>query len=301
MFKGTGVRFLRRRSPEHVVRELKIVLSQKQYHFISFWDDMFDNDIEWLSDFSRLYSKEIGLPYGIAIHTHLVSERMVKLLKDSGCHSVGVGIQTGSARINREIYRRPFRREKVLEAVSLLNPNFDVFYDLIVENPYETEAEILETIDLFSLFPHPFKMSANTLLWFPGQEITRRAIQDGKITEANILGHAPDAAHAYRDITHPKFQDDVASRRRHSLYLIAFAMQHPMVDRDQVLGWIHEDALLEQPYEVQRRLALMYLHESESDILDLQAAIAKQNVEIATLRQELDRKSRSLESSRAFI
>lgn len=301
LFAGLGTRYLRRRGVDSVLREIKSVVQRKNYRFIAFWDDLFENDETWLREFSSRYRKEIGLPFGVALCIQLVNDRVVNLLKAAGCHSVGVGIQTGSVRVNREIYKRAFDKDQVLRAAALLNSNFDTFYHLILENPYEEEGDIRETIELFRRFPHPFRMSGNALLWFPGQGITRRALEDGKIVEENILGHYPDDMERYCDITHPKPGRDRASRRRYSLYLIAFAMQHSGVDRDAVANWANDSSLLEDPSEVERRLAFLYLNESESDFLDLRARIDEQNALIASLRGELQRKESGLEAARPFL
>ena len=56
-------------------------------------------------------------------------------------------------------------------------------YDLIIDNPYDTEQTLKETIDLLLKLPKPLRFNLYSLQYFPDYPLTRRAIRDGHITE----------------------------------------------------------------------------------------------------------------------
>jgi radical SAM superfamily enzyme YgiQ (UPF0313 family) len=107
----------------------------------------------------------------------------MKILKDCGLISVQIGIQTGSEHINRQIYNRQISNEAVLEvAKSLHELGLAVKYDCIFNNPYETQEDIKQTIRMFLKFPKPFFVQGYNLIFYPGTQITERALSDGKIS-----------------------------------------------------------------------------------------------------------------------
>jgi hypothetical protein len=52
-------------------------------------------------------------------------------------------------------------------------------YDIIVDNPYETKEDLLETIELLDKIPGPFTLNIFGLQFQPGTELMRKAIEDG--------------------------------------------------------------------------------------------------------------------------
>ena len=56
--------------------------------------------------------------------------------------------------------------------------NLFVSYDIIVQNPYETENDKLQTIEVLLRTPRPFTLRLHNLRYYPGTELTRRAIKD---------------------------------------------------------------------------------------------------------------------------
>ena len=54
-------------------------------------------------------------------------------------------------------------------------------YDLIFNNPYETKEDLGKTIDLLLQLPKPFQLQGYNLIFYPGAEITLKALTDGFI------------------------------------------------------------------------------------------------------------------------
>jgi radical SAM superfamily enzyme YgiQ (UPF0313 family) len=114
---------------------------------------------------------------------HTVSEEKIKLLVDAGCTDIIVGIQ-GSERTNLDIYHRNQKDRDVLNAAEILNRYKDklaVMYDVITCNPYEKAEDVISLIRLLQKIPKPYYLSVNNLVFFPGSQLYKRAVNDSTI------------------------------------------------------------------------------------------------------------------------
>ncbi len=183
-YDGKG-KYLRVRSIESVIDEL----SQAKKIFknltrINFWDDSFvARSVQDFERFKDFYKKRIDLPFFALIEPMAFNEDKIEMLKDCGLSNLQVGIQTGSERVNKEVYNRPVSNKKVLAvAESIKKMGIGAVYDLIFNNPYETKNDIQETIELLLQFPRPFSLQGYNLIFYPGTAITERALLDGHIS-----------------------------------------------------------------------------------------------------------------------
>jgi len=183
-FTGKG-RYLRMRSVKHVIAELALAKSKfKEIKKIHFLDDSFlirsRSDLEI---FKEEYKKKIDLPFFVLSEAISFDKNKVQLLKDSGLSMMQVGLQTGSERVNREIYNRPVLNKDITELADIIKQKkIKVVFDIIFNNPYEKESDIAETIKLLLRLPKPFSLQGYNLIFYPGTELTKRAIEDGYIS-----------------------------------------------------------------------------------------------------------------------
>ncbi|MFC1590927.1 B12-binding domain-containing radical SAM protein [Thermodesulfobacteriota bacterium] len=183
-YKGKG-RYLRARSIENVIEEL--VLAKKTFPNLSrinFWDDSFvARKLDDFKIFKKLYREKIGLPFFALIEPMAFDFEKIKMLREAGLAALQVGIQTGSERVNREVYNRNISNRKVIEVTKQIRElGIDVTYDVIFNNPYETEQDVAETVKLFLQFPQPAFLQGFNLIFYPGTEITDRALRDGFVS-----------------------------------------------------------------------------------------------------------------------
>jgi radical SAM superfamily enzyme YgiQ (UPF0313 family) len=188
-YQGLG-RYLRMRSIENVIEEIKQVKKLfPRLRYIQFWDDCFTaRTIDELRLFKELYNRHVDLPFFALIEPMVFNYEKIKLLKECGLQRLQVGIQTGSERVNREVFNRKVSNRKVLETAKYINKlGIEVVYDLIFNNPYEAAQDIKETIDLILQFPRPFQVQGYNLIFYPGTKITDRALADGHISSNHDL------------------------------------------------------------------------------------------------------------------
>ncbi len=183
-YKSKG-KYLRVRSVEKVIEEL-VLAKNKFSHLtkINFWDDSFiARRKEDFIIFQKLYKKKINLPFFALIEPMAFDFEKVKLLRDSGLASLQLGIQTGSERINRDVYNRRVSNPRIIEVARQIRElGIDVIYDVIFNNPYEEPCDVAESVNLFLQFPWPVSLQGFNLIFYPGTQITEKALQDGYIS-----------------------------------------------------------------------------------------------------------------------
>jgi anaerobic magnesium-protoporphyrin IX monomethyl ester cyclase len=178
---------LRRRSPGKVIAELKAIKKRFPFfHNVAVIDDAFmaagDSEIE---EFALIYKKEIGMPFRCITTPISISERKMSALVDAGLYGVEMGIQTGSERLNKEVYKRFVPNEHVFKAAKILNkyPHIVPRYDIIMDCPWENEDDIVKTINVVSQLPKPNSLTLFSLTFYPGSELAKRALEEGKIKD----------------------------------------------------------------------------------------------------------------------
>ncbi len=184
-YHGKG-KYLRKRSIENVIQEL-IQAKQifKNLSQVNFWDDSFvARKVDEFNLFSDLYAKKIKLPFFALIEPMAFDYEKIKLLKKCGLSKLQVGIQSGSERVNRDVYNRPVSNKKIVEVAHLIKQlGVAAVYDFIFNNPYEKSEDIKQTIELLLKFPRPLYLQGYNLIFYPGTIITEKALADGFITD----------------------------------------------------------------------------------------------------------------------
>jgi len=177
-----GCAWVRRRSPRNVIEEIKMVrVKRPGAQEISISDECFSAaPVEWLREWADIYKREIHIPFYCSISPTTVTEEKMNILVDAGLYRIHMGIQSGSDRINREIYNRRVFRDDVIRAVRILT-RYPIrrYYDIITDNPYESESERLELVDLLSRLDRPYEVYMYHLTFYPGSAIAKRAEADG--------------------------------------------------------------------------------------------------------------------------
>jgi radical SAM superfamily enzyme YgiQ (UPF0313 family) len=118
---------------------------------------------------------------------------MVKLLKESGIVGAWIGVQSGSERVRKEVFKRYHSNKSIIKQAEIFKKyDINVRYDFIFDNPFETEEEHKETLDLMRNLPRPCSFNIFSLKYFPNTDITRMALDKGIITEMDIENQLKD-------------------------------------------------------------------------------------------------------------
>ena len=197
-------RAIRYRSPEHVIGELEIAKRTcVNIRTIRFWDDTFPIRASWLREFCQLYAERIGLPFEVWLHPRSARLDSLRMMRQAGLSSVGMGIESGSQRLRRDLFGRPETQEDIIAASKALHACgvAHVTFDLILEHEYESDEDRKETFELLLDLTPPFTMNMHGLSYLPKTALAQRALADGVVTqdrldllleeglEANMLRH----------------------------------------------------------------------------------------------------------------
>ncbi len=119
IYHNKGKRF-RQRSVDNVVKEVRWVRDHYPLEFVVFVDDSFTLSHEWLEELAEKYPRAVGLPFFCNVRPNLVTAEQVRVLKEAGCHSVSMGIETGPDHLRNELLNRNMTRQHITEAARLL-------------------------------------------------------------------------------------------------------------------------------------------------------------------------------------
>ncbi len=119
LYRGKGRR-LRQMSVDRVIEEVKGVQERYPLQFVVFLDDLFIVSTEWLRELATRFPREIGLPFFCNVRANLVNEDKIALLRQAGCVSVGMGLETGNARLRNELLDRNLSDEQIVGAARLI-------------------------------------------------------------------------------------------------------------------------------------------------------------------------------------
>jgi anaerobic magnesium-protoporphyrin IX monomethyl ester cyclase len=191
LFQDSPTPYFRNRSVPHVMAELRDITAR--YPFIEgiqlFDDTFFSRKTDWLRDFVIIYKKDIGLPLFCQASPTTLSAEKLDILMDAGLCYVEMGIQTGSLKM-RKLFHRPESDEKVIASAQLLHSRRPQLlapdYHVIIDSPWEGEADQLATVRLLAKLPKPFGLAIASLVYFPGTELYRLARTEGRIHDEEI-------------------------------------------------------------------------------------------------------------------
>lgn len=180
---------VRKRSVDNIIKELmQVKIRLPIMEHIKFDDDaFFIYSIEEIREFCEKYKENIGLPLCITGTTpSTLTREKLSFLVDAGLIAIRMGIQTGSERTKR-LYKRHHTNQQIEKAVKIINEFKDKIrtpqYDIILDNPWETDEDLIETLMFLVKLPTPYILSPFSLTFYPETELYRIAKRDGIITD----------------------------------------------------------------------------------------------------------------------
>ncbi len=142
------------RSIDIIKNNLRIYPSAKK---ITFSDDTFTLNSIWLSDFCKMYKKEINLPFICNARVETITEAVALDLSNAGCISVNFGVESGSEWLRKSILNRNHSNDVIISAFKVLHKHgIDTFSFNMVGLPFETNEMAKETLNLNRLLKPDF-------------------------------------------------------------------------------------------------------------------------------------------------
>jgi len=188
MYANKG-KFIRRQSVERSLEEISKVRERYPLKFIKFEDDIFVlRADEWLEEFSKKYSKRIGIPFNCLLRPDVVTEDIVKLLKEAGCFSISMAIDSGNQYLREKVLKRYMSNDRIEKAFHLANSHgIKTFSNTILGIPFAKVDNELESIKL-NIKCKVAYADFSILMPYPKTEIGEYCIQN-KIFNADISNY----------------------------------------------------------------------------------------------------------------
>lgn len=183
---------IRRMSVNRAIAELKQLRDHHpQVAGVNIQDDAFFYGPEdWVEEFCRRMKPEVGLPFIVRMIPRFVTPERLDLLKSGGLQYVTMGLE-GSDRLNRTLYKRAETQESFLKAArAVLEAGVYLSIDLLINNPYEKEADLREVAQTLNSLPRPgWGIVALSLTPFPNTPLYEQCVKD------KMLGRFPTDAY----------------------------------------------------------------------------------------------------------
>lgn len=207
---GEGLKqFLRHLNPNEFAEQIAWLLStyQRITNFI-FDDDILTISDAYLKEFMPAYAKATNrFPFVCNAHVKRFSPETAKLLRESGCWMVKMGLESGSKRVRYDIMKRRMTNDDIAES-------FGVAHEIGIQTsafammglPHETVPELWETLDLLARV-RPSRFRWSVFFPFPGTSLYDLCREE-KLIDANkaatlrdfttdtCLTLPPDVSHA---------------------------------------------------------------------------------------------------------
>jgi radical SAM superfamily enzyme YgiQ (UPF0313 family) len=179
---GRRVRF---RSVEAVVSEMQLVKETYSTSYFSFRDYSFSVNPKWTMQFCEMVKKEqLDIGWECTTRPDLVDEGIVDFMKQAGCVTIRVGIESGSQKLLDQI-KKDLSLRRVREMAKILNrQNLYWTAYFMFDLPSETRDDIEATFNLIDEIDPPFVTMARYTP-MPGSEMYEDLAREGKTPGTN--------------------------------------------------------------------------------------------------------------------
>lgn len=142
--------YLRHYSVPRIMGEIEALKARYDVNTVIVDDDLFTLSRDYVRDFCAAYKeREVGLPFIVNAHPQVFDDDMAFTLADAGCKIVKYGLESGSARVRKEVLYRFMSNATIARSFAAahrygIHTTAFTMYGL----PTETRAEIMETLQL---------------------------------------------------------------------------------------------------------------------------------------------------------
>ncbi|MDD4910426.1 MAG: radical SAM protein [Candidatus Omnitrophica bacterium] len=179
LFNISGKPYVRRRSVENVISELRFFKDRYKIKEVFFYDDIFTINEDWVRRFCEIYKRDIRLPFKIMVHPQAVKKDTMRQLAEAGCIYTDIGIESGNEELRRKLLKRNMSNEDIVNTSRTLKEVGIRFCTLnIVGFPTETREQMWQTYDLNRRIK-PDGTIMTIFYPFPHTELTDFCLQNG--------------------------------------------------------------------------------------------------------------------------
>jgi len=184
--KGTFVRF---RSPQHIIREIRQAKREYRLKTVFLDDDILTFNKPWLYDFLNQYQNTIDVPFICNVWAAGLDAETCRRLAAAGCFRVSMGVETGDEELRRRVLNKNISDQQIVEAAANLHRNgIKILTNNMLGLPGETIGQALKTIALNTQIGTEYPW-CSILQPYPGTAIEQKLMETGTLdqtTEASF-------------------------------------------------------------------------------------------------------------------
>ena len=229
--RGTWTRKVRRMSHELLVQDILDIKEKYGTSFFSFQDDCLVTKESVAIDMCDTFKKAglADLPrsefrWWCEIHPNVITEKLVQNLKEAGCVAIAIGAESGSQRSLKQVTKGSTLDSIKRAADIIRNADISLTMFFIIGFPWETQEDILETID-FMEEVQPDNPALSVLTPLPGTPIFDYCQEHNLISPDNdYRAHFHQRADSFYNLKIP--QQDAAGLIKTGFQRCADVMAH---------------------------------------------------------------------------
>ncbi|MCI0732422.1 MAG: B12-binding domain-containing radical SAM protein [Methylococcaceae bacterium] len=179
----TTGRKIRYHSPGRAVQDIVRLNKQFGVRGFSFRDSTFTASKRWVREFcEKLIASGVDIAWRCNTRVDCVTEDLLRLMKQSGCHTINFGVESGHPEILKRI-KKDVPIETVYDAHRWTREvGIRTYTTFLVGSPGETDETIRATIEVAKKARPSMAMFFVTI-GYPGTEMYREAVNEGLIEQ----------------------------------------------------------------------------------------------------------------------
>ena len=173
----------RRRSSQSIVKEMIDIYNNFAIKYIQFTDDLFTANKAWVTELCReIVDADMGFTWNCAARVDTLDKETMELMRDSGCRTLFVGVESGS----KVILDNMNKRIAIPQAIKVFQWAKELHYHaahafFIIGYIGETEDTVKQTIDLAKRL-NPDSVAFSMATPVPGTDFQEEAAKRNLIT-----------------------------------------------------------------------------------------------------------------------
>jgi len=216
VYNGKGP-YLRIRSVENVLAEIRDVTEKYNVKIIEFHDDTFTLFPQWIEEFCEKYPKEFDLPFWCNARVETMNRQILTSLKKAGCQQLHIGVESGNEWLRQTVLKRNMTNQQIINAfknaheLGIRTLSFNM-----VGIPFETPEMVEETIQLNKLI-QPDVIFVSIFYPIPNTELWNMCEQNKYLTQNHVYSYFED--HTTLDL--PTMSKQQITQLYHKFYNMA--------------------------------------------------------------------------------
>jgi radical SAM superfamily enzyme YgiQ (UPF0313 family) len=186
LYAGLG-KYHRVKSVDRAIGNLVHLKNKYGIELMRFWDEDFTTlSLGYLKEFSKDYIRKVGLPFLIYARVDTITKEKAEILKEMGCITIAMGIESGSEEIRRHILNRNMTDDKIIQAFNdVRKAGIRCSSYNMIGLPFEKRRDIFKTIKLNRICK-PDSCSVAFLEPYPNTEIFKTCVNSGHLDSGYI-------------------------------------------------------------------------------------------------------------------